>query len=331
MKIRLLSDLHIDINDKYPLDLHKDKANDVFTLVAGDVSGYPHKTVDWLKRNIHRGAFICGNHDVYDGMPIEDIKSMYHKEFPESSLLTFFDNDIGVVSKEIDDGILLVADVLYTDYALPVKFMNGDGNVKCNMHLADPWLHRNGGMNDFNYGRCRAAIVGVNDSHKMKEGTWRLVPQVYLDHHKRAFEKITEIVEANKDKKVILMAHHGLSPKCLDINYDNGELDASYVSDKEKWIEEHPNIKFVFSGHIHCRKTFNIGSTVYAMNALGYCSKHLKQRSQTTGNLEQWTPDCFVDTDTWKVEWDYSKKNEEWEKQAEADYDRMMKLMPFFM
>ena len=39
MKIRLISDLHIDINDKYPLDLHQDGANDVFTLIAGDVSG----------------------------------------------------------------------------------------------------------------------------------------------------------------------------------------------------------------------------------------------------------------------------------------------------
>ena len=331
MKIQLISDLHIDINEKYPLDLHKNGSNDIFTLIAGDVSGFPKMTIDWLKKNIHQGAFICGNHDAYDStIPIEDIKNLYHKKFPLNSNITFFDEEVDVLSKEIADGILLVADVLYTDYRLPIPYRNVNGNETQNMFLADPRMNRHGGMNDFNYGRCKTKIIGVNDNKKMDEGTYRLVPQYYLEHHKRAFKKITDIVEQNKDKKIILMAHHGLSPQCLDENYhEDNVVDASYVSDKEDWIKAHPNIKCIFSGHIHCRKSFKVGETLYVMNALGYCERHLKQFNSALNEIAMWTPDCFLDTDTWTVEWK-KNENDEWNKQAEEDYNRFMKLAPFF-
>lgn len=332
MKIRLISDLHIDINSNYPLDLHQDGANDVFTLVAGDVSGHPHMTIDWLKKNVHQGAFICGNHDAYDSnIAIEDVKEMYHKAFPENGNIVFFDNDIGVISKDIDDGILLVADVMYTDYKLPIEWRNLDGDVKRNMLLADPYFTRSGGMNDFHYGRCKIKFAEEHWSKLMREGTYRLVPQYYLEHHAKAFGAITKIIEANKDKQIILMTHHDLSPQCLDDNYsDNPDTNASYVSNKEDWIKSHPNIKCIFSGHVHCRKSFKVGETLYVMNALGYCHRHLKQYDKSLGKYVSWTPDCFLDTATWEVEWKH-KPNDGWEKQAEKDYDAALKLAPFFL
>lgn len=324
MKIRLISDLHIDINERYPLDLHENGSNDVFTLIAGDVSGYPKMTIEWIKHNVHQGAFICGNHDAYDSMyTIEDIKDMYHREFPENGNVAFFDNDVGAISKEIADGILLVADVMYTDYALPIRPDNPKGDERVNMDLADPYVSRNrSGMNDFNYGRCKKAI-GEHAFEMLEPGVFRLTPENYLAHHRRAFAKITKTIEQNKDKQIILMAHHGLSPQCLDSNYDAGNLAASYVSDKESWIKDHPNIKLVFSGHIHCRKIFNVGSTLYAMNSCGYCRRHLKQIDAKTGKMESWTPDCFLDTSNWTVEWHHST-NDAWDKQYAKD-NAMMK------
>ena len=75
-------------------------------------------------------------------MPIEDIKQFFANEFPVDSDVTYFDNEVGVISKEIGDNLLLVADVMYTDYTLPVWNRNPEGLVKNNMYLADPW--RNG-------------------------------------------------------------------------------------------------------------------------------------------------------------------------------------------
>lgn len=334
MKIRLISDLHIDINRNYPLDLHKDGANDMYTIVAGDISGLPTMSIEWVKKNIHQGALVSGNHDVYDvDDPIEEVKEQFHKAFPVNSAITYFDNDVGVISKEIANGILLVADVMYTDYALKIPWTNTTGNPARNMMLADPCMNRRGGMNDFHYGRCKTKYVGANDYKSKKilrEDVWRLVPQWYLDHHNRAFTAITEVIESNKDKQILLVSHHGMSPKCLDENYsDFDELAASYTSDKEDWIKAHPNIKCIVSGHIHCRKQFKVGDCLYAMNALGYCDRHLKQYNKETGQWENWTPNCFIDTDNWTVKWQHVE-NKEWEETKKKADEKFMQFARFF-
>lgn len=321
MKIRLLSDLHVDINSRYPLDLNDGYLDDMFTLVAGDVSGSPRLTVEWLKKNVHQGAFICGNHDVYEThMPIEDIKDFYHKEFPDNGNVAFFDADVGVLAKEIDDKTLLVADVLYTDYKL-------SGNVQRNIFNADPWRnYKQHGMNDFNFGRTRTRLPGINDRNMADDGICRLVPECYVVHHDRAFAKIAEIVESNKDKQILLMTHHGLSPKCLDKNYTHDNLDASYVSDKEDWIKSHTNIKCIVSGHVHCRKSFKVGETLYVMNALGYCIQHLKQVDKFTDELKMWSPDCVIDTNSWSVTWT-PWQNEAWENQYTKDNEKLAAIL----
>ena len=63
MKIRILSDLHLDVNSKYPFSL-KDK--DTFTILCGDTSGDPEITKKWIDDNIKSGVFVCGNHLVYN-------------------------------------------------------------------------------------------------------------------------------------------------------------------------------------------------------------------------------------------------------------------------
>lgn len=301
MKIRLVSDLHIDINSAYPLDFKHEGLDDMFTVVAGDICGSPEKAAEWLKCNVSHGAFVSGNHDVYDtDMSIEDVKTYFAKEFPADSDMTYFDSDVGVISKDLDSKTLLVADVLYTDYKLPVSMYNPNGDIKCNLFLADS--HRNGkyGMNDFNCGKCKKAYAGVNDSSSCE--LKRLVPEWCLDHHERAFSEITRIVEENSSRDIILATHHCMSPKCIDDEHEDCSVLASYVSDKESWIIAHPNVKCICSGHIHTRRAFHIGSTLYVMNALGYCRNHLTLWSDETKSYVPWTPDCIIDTETWTVE-----------------------------
>ena len=52
MKIRIFSDLHLDVNDDYPFLLED---TETFTIICGDISGYYEKTSRWLKKNIKRG------------------------------------------------------------------------------------------------------------------------------------------------------------------------------------------------------------------------------------------------------------------------------------
>ena len=50
MKIRLISDLHLDINANYDLDFKVEGLDDIFTIVAGDICGSPSKASLWLKQ-----------------------------------------------------------------------------------------------------------------------------------------------------------------------------------------------------------------------------------------------------------------------------------------
>jgi len=48
-KFRVLSDLHLDINERYPLDID-DKS--IFTVICGDTAGYPDIVKRWILNNI---------------------------------------------------------------------------------------------------------------------------------------------------------------------------------------------------------------------------------------------------------------------------------------
>jgi predicted phosphodiesterase len=322
MLLRVISDLHLDINRKYPLYL---KQNCDYTLVAGDLGGDRLLAEKWLRDNVTKGSFISGNHDCYtpDNTTLEDIKRFYHEKFPVDSDVSYLDSDVGVISKELEDGTLLVADVLYTDYTFrPGKLYSGyslETVVAHNMFSAKPKMSGSY-MNDFMFFKRDG-----------KDGKEYLKPEDYLAHFTRTFAEIDRIVTENQDRNIILMTHHGLSEKCLSERYATRSLCASYVSDKSAWIRKHPNIRLVVSGHVHNRNTFHVGKTLYVMNPLGYCKEfQYKYTDGKTGKTDYWTPDLFVDTKTWKVT---SEKyfNEEWNRQEEEDHRNFMRFAGFFV
>ena len=330
MKLRLLSDLHLDVNKAFPLDLGD---NGVFTLIAGDISGDPAETIEWLKKNVKRGAFCAGNHLVYNDrkLPIEKLKEQLHSEFPENSDVTFFDYDVGVVSKEICDGVLLVSDVMYTDYSLPIRRYNERGDREANMRMCSPDTSR-AYMNDFVWGVTKKKMYEKTGKDGLPDGLWFLRPKYYLEHNLSAWEKVSEIVEKNPDKQIVLMTHHCLSPRCISEDYVSDSLNASYVTDREKWIEDHPNVRLILSGHVHHRTSFKMGNALYVLNPLGYCRRDYIQckRGLKPGDWRnRWTPNCFVDTNTWELtyeEWDSS----EWDRKLDAYYKAIHDYGIFF-
>lgn len=263
MKIRIMSDLHLSLNEKYHLELKKD---DIYTLIAGDLGPDYKQNVKWIKNNISKGAFISGNHDAYthDNTPIEDVKEFYHKKFPIDSDITYFDNDVGVISKDLDDKTILVADVLYTDFTYPCFHYDSELKEnelqKRNMRRVTPKMSGSY-MNDFMFfTRNGKYSNGKNCIHG--GGLYYIKPEMYVEHFNNTFSKITDIIEHNTDKDIILMTHHCLSPKCQTPSFDHRELNSAYITNKEKWILDHPNIRMVVSGHIHNVRDFKIGNTL---------------------------------------------------------------------
>ena len=56
MKIRVISDLHIDVNEEIPLKYD----DDTFTIICGDISNDAAITAQWVHENIKRGLFVGG-------------------------------------------------------------------------------------------------------------------------------------------------------------------------------------------------------------------------------------------------------------------------------
>ena len=109
MKFRVLSDLHIDINEGAVPSFD----DDVFTVVCGDTSGDPAESINWIQKNVHRGVGVSGNHLPYNnrGLEIQALRDELAEAFPKDGPFTYLDAECGTVSKVVD-GVMFVSSSL---------------------------------------------------------------------------------------------------------------------------------------------------------------------------------------------------------------------------
>lgn len=329
MKIRIFSDIHVDVNRNFPFSF-KEADKDIFTLIAGDVSGNPKLTAKWLKDNIHNGMFIVGNHDpAYNdtGWTIGKQKKYLSQKFPVEAPLTFLDESVGVMAKEIPDtNILVVASTLYTDYKYVSEWSQrciDDANKRRKEHgeeeLTVEEMNMGAaarGLNDFRWGHVEDEF----DDRRLKQ---RLVrPDDYKKWFETTFKKITDIVEANPDKDIIVMTHHCPSPRCISPQYVKDHMNASYVSDLEWFILNHTNIKAWVCGHVHSQTITKIGENGQWLicNPRGY-EKEMES--------DTWNPNTILDTDTWEID-TLPYENKKLDDARKKFHDDFMKYAPLF-
>ena len=300
MKIRIMSDLHIDVNQGFPFSLKEDDGSrDVFALIPGDVSGNVKGTAKWMGQNIKRGMFIAGNHDPsYNdlGWTIKRQKQYLADKFPVDGNVTFLDEQVGVMSKQIPDtNILVIGSTLYTDYAYAdatmkrrVSESKSWKEVAYDMNVDDPIVAANlymasRGLNDFRWGH-------VEGDFGDKQRTVR--PMDYLSWFNITFDRIKELVSQNPDKDIIVMTHHCPTPKCISSQYIGNDMNASYVSNLEEFITSHPNIRAWVCGHVHSQTITTVGENgqLIVCNPRGY---------ERNFEADDWNPNTFIDTETW--------------------------------
>ena len=149
-KFRVISDLHLDINEKYPLEL-KDK--DVFTVICGDTAGEIELGIEWIKKNVRRGIIVNGNHLPYGNArrerknwrTVDELRTILKREFPVDSDVSYLDAEIGEVAKEVD-GILFLGSCFYTNFRISEPTWNPNGDQRLNMECSKF------GINDYNFG-----------------------------------------------------------------------------------------------------------------------------------------------------------------------------------
>ena len=267
MKIKLVSDLHLEFSDCF---INNDEGADVLILggdimIAQDLHDHPEpantadqaaiaagtglgrrqmtaqRFRDFFKRcsfQFPHVIYIMGNHEFYNGKFYAGIDYMRDEcaKYPNVYML---EQD----TKIIDD-VVFVGGTLWT-----------------NMNKRDPLtMHAiEGMMNDFriirndyrSYAHMSALDVAIR--------------------HDKTLGYIKHVVQEHKDKRCVVVGHHTPSFQSMHPMYANDSLmNGGYHSDLSEFILDHPQIKLWTHGHTHHPFDYMIGETRVVCNPRGY-------------------------------------------------------------
>lgn len=254
MKVRILSDIHIDI-DAVDNGFYQLQEDDVFTIVAGDVSNSPLLSYWWLKSNIKRGLIIAGNHEFYDSFyDLDQTYQLLAKAMPEQQDLTFLQDSFKVVQDKV-----FVGCTLWTDFQL-----NSGGESFFNKKIAQKEI------SDYKY----IKIKGF--SGKIR----KITPDDTKERFKWSVQYIDKVCKMFPDKEIVVITHHCPSSICLSKNYDF-QLNPAYGSRLEPFIDAHPNIKYWICGHSH---DGNLIDQIYQCKIIKNCKGYAGREN---GNFDE--------------------------------------------
>jgi len=285
MKIKLVSDLHLEFSD---INIQNTDNCDVLILggdicVAQDLHDHPEpnntadqaviaagtglgrrqqaaqRYRDFFKRcsfQFPHVIYIMGNHEFYNGKFFAGIDYM-REELSKYPNIYMLEQD----TKVIDD-VTFVGATLWTD-------MNkGD---PLTMHAIE------GMMNDFRIIR--------NDKRSFAPMSARDV----ADRHARTLGYFRSVLAEQHDRKFVVVGHHSPSFQSMHPMYQAQTLmNGGYHSDLSEFILDHPQIKLWTHGHTHHPFDYVIGETRVVCNPRGY---------ENDGYSEQtgWNPNIVLE------------------------------------
>jgi Icc-related predicted phosphoesterase len=253
MKIDYISDIHYEWQK--PHDFSNEAGGDIL-IMAGDITTadairlnrtdkdglIAQRNIKLLKKQLtdkyKKVLYILGNHEHYR-FTYEETLPQLRKSFGELGLnnVSILENDCVLV-----DDVLFICATLWSDF---LKESPNSMNASWN------------GMNDYR-------IIATNSSY----GT--ITPQFTLDKHKESRSFIQTTLEENKNKKTVVVTHHGPTMKSLNKKHSGNALDGAYCSDLSEMILDNPQIKYWISGHCHTIMEYEVGDTMVVSNCRGY-------------------------------------------------------------
>ena len=285
MKIKLVSDLHLEFSD---VNIQNDQDYDVLILggdicIAQDLHDHPEpantadqaaiangtglgrrqltaqRFRDFFKRcsfQFPHVIYIMGNHEFYNGKFYAGIEYMREEcaKYPNVYML---EQD----TKIIDD-VVFVGGTLWT-----------------NMNKRDPLtMHAIEGM--------------MNDFRIIRNDARNYAPMSALDvaiRHDKTLAYIEHIVHVHKNKKCVVVGHHSPSFQSAHPMYAHETLmNGGYHSDLSEFILDHPQIVLWTHGHTHHPFDYVIGETRVVCNPRGYQNDGY---SENTG----WNPNILLE------------------------------------
>lgn len=269
MKIKIVSDLHLEFNDinipndegadvlilsgdiMIAQDLHDHAAADFNPYSAGAFAELGRKQQrvktfrDFLSRcsfQYPKVVYVAGNHEFYHGKFFAGIEYL-REECAKHPNVHFLERDTVDI-----DGVTFVGGTLWTD-----------------MNKGDPLTQHaiRDMMNDFRIIR--------NDYN----GYSSLKPSNVIERHIKTKEYIREVIkivrEQKPENKVVVVTHHSPSfLSCHPMYAHDHIMNGGYHSDLSEFILDHPEIVLWTHGHTHHPFDYTIGTTRIVCNPRGY-------------------------------------------------------------
>jgi predicted phosphodiesterase len=234
LKIRVLSDLHLEFRDWTPPATHAD-----VVVLAGDI----HVGVDgleWARR--HFGStpvvYVPGNHEFY-GARLQDVLAAL-REAGERLGISVLDADAIVC-----EGVRFLGATLWTDFAL---YGREPGRIA--RAMADAQY----GMNDF-----RVIRYGVT-------GLFR--PEQARDIHLAQVRWLETTLAEPFEGTTVVVTHFLPHRKSINAKYQGDALNPAFASDLDSLVR--PPVALWIHGHTHESCDYVVNGTRVVCNPRGY-------------------------------------------------------------
>lgn len=251
MKIRVLSDLHIDVGGgPLPPDLPPDFTPDCgedLVVLAGDLAEGT-AGLEWAVRAFpkKRLLVVLGNHEFYR-YEIGSFLDAYRAtaERIGGGRVTLLEKQAVVI-----DGVRFIGATLWTDYAL---YGGTPELIERSMEAARPMM--------LDYRR-----IQVTDA----DGTRRLMTaEDSVRLHVEARQYVTLALASGDPKKTVIVTHHAPHRGSLAPRYAEDLTSAGFVSDLGRLMGR---AALWIHGHTHTSFDYAVNGTRVLCNPRGYCS-----------------------------------------------------------
>lgn len=278
-KFRLYSDLHLDwyahawhktrpYNPEKPETLdtffwtpeERPDDKDIILILAGDIwigtlwiEWSTHSWIATVAPRFKQVLVVLGNHDYWPqgDVSIKNAADKCNKMLVERGL---FNVKVLDCDTHQDGDVLFVGATLWTDMF--------NGSPFAMMHLSSV----------MRYDGKIAFETGPNGAFT------RFTPERWIGTHVKHRDYIRHVARNNKDKKIVVISHHGPLLHLHHPHYIGDSINAYYVSDLSNLILDNENIVNWCFGHIHYPVDENFEQCRILNNAVGYIGEHLDQQ-----------------------------------------------------
>lgn len=232
MRLRILSDLHLEFEDWTPPSVEAD-----IVVLAGDINKR-NRAVPWIVRHFPDVpvVYIAGNHEFY-GSSISGVLGKIRESVSGRSI-HFLENQ----SVEIQ-GVIFLGCTLWTDFRL-----HGSPSS------AGPEIARR--MNDY---RC----IRVTPAYR------RLNGRDSTAIHMESRSWLEQSLERIGDRRAVVISHHAPSARSLEPGFATDVLSGAYASPLDELVAN-SKIAAWIHGHTHRSVDYRIGTTRVVSNQKGY-------------------------------------------------------------